>query len=75
MTVKKMTTLALALAAGAAALSLAPPAVADGPDPLEQPLAGSAGVADKVVSRPDVAVDEVVGAVGKVARTGEISNG
>ncbi|MFG2616903.1 hypothetical protein ACGFXC_04710 [Streptomyces sp. NPDC048507] len=75
MTITKMTTLALALAAGAAALASAPAAVADGPDPLAKPLAGSAGVADKVVNRPDVAVHEVVGAVGKVARTGEVSNG
>ncbi len=62
--IKKMTT--LALTAGAAALSLTSPALADGLDDRDKPLVDSSTVTKSVVRKPTVTVDAVVGAVSKV---------
>ncbi|MFD5513404.1 hypothetical protein ACFWIB_37490 [Streptomyces sp. NPDC127051] len=68
-------TMTLALMAGAASLTFSAPAFADGLGGLEKPLVDSSAVAKDVVRKPDVAVDAVIGAVGKVAENGELSNG
>ncbi|MER7763452.1 hypothetical protein [Streptomyces sp. NPDC097619] len=59
-------TVTLALAAGAAALSCASPALADdGLDGTLKPLVDSSTVAKNVVTKPDVSVDSTVAALGK----------
>ncbi|MFD7834476.1 hypothetical protein [Streptomyces sp. NPDC059761] len=71
-------TMALALMAGAASLTFSAPAFADGLGGLgglEKPLVDSSAVAKDVVRKPGVAVDAVIGTVGKVAENGELSNG
>ncbi|MEU8778681.1 hypothetical protein [Streptomyces sp. NPDC048606] len=71
-------TMVLVLVAGAASLASSPPVFADGLGglgALGKPVVDSSAVATDVVRKPDVAVDEVVGTVGRVAETGELSNG
>ncbi|WP_411107078.1 hypothetical protein [Streptomyces sp. cmx-4-9] len=64
--------LVLTLLAGGAAAAFSSPAVADGPlAGLAKPLADSGAVAAQVVPEPED-VQQVVGVVGKAARTGEL---
>ncbi|MEU8779443.1 hypothetical protein [Streptomyces sp. NPDC048606] len=68
-------TMTLALAAGAAALSLASPALADDAPDVLKPLVDSSTVTKNVVQKPNVSVDDTVAALAKATDKVNASQG